>query len=76
MVNPAKLAVPVVEMVRVAVMPRHTVITGSPPRPVGPGTLLTLPISEAQHLIAAGFVFDPQGELDRLGTGAVFRKAR
>jgi len=77
MIDAKKLAVGTASAtMQVAVAPRHTVMAGNPPRTCGAGTLLTLPVAEAQHLIAAGFLFNPQAELDRLGSGAVFRKAR
>jgi len=57
-------------MVSAAVAPRHTIqlgghgdprsARGAQPRVVGPGTLVELPEEEALHLIAAGFLLDPQ----------------
>jgi hypothetical protein len=61
-----------IRMVSAAVAPRHTIQVGGygdprnglggHPRTVGPGTLIELPEDEARHLIAAGFLLDPQAQ--------------
>lgn len=62
------------KLMRAAVARGHTVMTGDPPQQVanGPGAVIELPEAEARHLMAAGFLQNPEAPPIPLGPGPVF----
>lgn len=61
------------KMVRAAVAPRHTVMAGPrPQKAYGPGMLVELAADEADHLMRAGFLQDPNAPAAMPGPGPFY----